>query len=395
MISTNIFEASREGNIEGIRYFLEQKGADINAKDENGDTPLELAVARPYVNRIDAIKFLISKGADASIAPHLWDHGSETAKILISAGADVNIKDDNGSTPLHHIRSADIAKMLVDAGADVNAKNKWGQTPLHCITMYTKKEETREDMQDFFQESMKGFIEIAQILVSAGADVNAKDDRGRTPLLDATMQGNIDFFKTLVSLGADVNTKDNNGLSPLSTAEFSGHSAIVQFLTKGERNISDEDLKNAQEAAQRGMYHTLYDDYANAIEEYTQAINLDPHYADYHRDRGYAYKQSGQFELAINDLTESIRLDPDNANAYLFRGGAYIQLGKYEQAIKDFDESLRVKPDNYLVLINRGSSYFDLRQYDKAKQDLEKVISLNPDDEVILSYAKDLLAKIG
>jgi ankyrin repeat protein/Tfp pilus assembly protein PilF len=399
---TNIFDAVIKGTVEDIRYFLEQKDVDLNARDEIGYTLLEFAVERDDDNSADIVKFLISKGADVHAknskgwTPLYTVKKADIAKLLISAGAEVNAKDIIGFTPLHIVRNSDIAKLLISTGADVNAKDiKWGMTPLHNMSTSAKKEEKNGFLQDYYKELMKELIEIAKILVSSGADVNAKASDGSTPLSFAAVEGNLEFFETLVSLGADVNVKNDNGISPLGTAEHNGHAAIVRFLTKGERNISDEDLKNAQEAAKRAMNHEMNNDYASAIKEYTEAIRFDPHYAIYYEDRGSAYFRLSQPESGIKDLTEAIRLNPESYRSFFYRGGAYSQLGKYEQAIKDYDEALRLNPDNYLIHITRGEAYLNLKMNDKAKQDFEKVISLNPDEEEILSYAKELLGKIG
>jgi ankyrin repeat protein len=332
----SIFDAAQRGTVEDIKFFLEQTG--VNTKDENGRTPLALAVRRYDDNNVELVKFLISKGAD------------------------------------------------------VNAKDKKGKTLLHEISYNTKKEEKDEHLQDFFQKSMIDIIEIANILISAGADVNARADDGGTPLINAAMQGNLDFFKALVSRGADVNAKTSDGVSALSTAEYSGNAAIVKFLTKGERNLSDEDLMNAQEAAKRAINHYMKNDFDGVIKEYTEAIRLDPNNAAYYDNRGSAYVHIGQHEQGISDLTVSIRLNPNNDSAYRFRGMAYSQLGNHAQAIKDLTESIRLNPNEHFSYISRGVAYSELRQNDKARSDFEKVISMNPGDEII-AFVNGLLGE--
>lgn len=65
-------------------------------------------------------------------SPDRSESNAEVAKALIDAGTDVNAQDEEGNTPLHNARNAKVAKALIDAGADVNALNDSGNTPPCC-----------------------------------------------------------------------------------------------------------------------------------------------------------------------------------------------------------------------------------------------------------------------
>ena len=98
-----------------------------------------------------------------------------------------------------------------------------------------------------------------------------------------------------------------------------------------------------------GFYHDR--EYQLAIENFDEAIRLDPEYAEsyvgrgdaylaldqYQKaiffNRGLAYRRLGQLQRAIEDYGEAIRLDPTYMNAYVNRGFAYNQLGRYQQAM--------------------------------------------------------------
>lgn len=142
-------------------------------------------------------------------------------KFLITKGANVNEKDDNGQTPLHHATKAghkEIVEILIASGAAVNIKNKsFGRTPL-------------------FWPAWNGHKEIVELLIANGANINVKENSGRTPIHWAMGNNQEEIVKVLIVRRANVNAKSNNGRTPLHWAVHHGKKEIVELLlAKGAR----------------------------------------------------------------------------------------------------------------------------------------------------------------
>jgi len=154
------------------------------------------------------------KDFDFPLAHAACNPNPEVAKMLISAGVNVNASYDD-LTPLHIavVRSnPEVAKVLISAGADVNARGK-GFTPLHLA-------------------ANKGKMELVKLLVSAGANANAQCNKhGVTPLHYVAADGNIDLVEVLISAGADPNVRDKGGSTPIDDAKEKGHTMVVQYLS--------------------------------------------------------------------------------------------------------------------------------------------------------------------
>jgi ankyrin repeat protein len=107
-----------------------------------------------------------------------------------------------------------IRKMIeTDFGGDANLARGDGLTLLHFAAAYADN------------------LEVAKVLVSMGANVNAKEQTGITPLHNAARFGNVEIAKLLISKGANVNAKLFNGVTPLEVAQKRGDTAMVQYLS--------------------------------------------------------------------------------------------------------------------------------------------------------------------
>ena len=191
----------------------------INAKDEDGRTPLHTAAICGYK---DVAELLIAKGADVNargkyertpLHEAVANGRRDVVELLIAKGAHINARDFVGCAPLHSAKSTEVVELLIAHGADVNAEDDTGTVRLHGAAACGKKE-------------------IAELLISKRADINAKDHYGQTPLSWAAGNGHIEVVELLIAKGANLNTRDKDGKTALQWAIERLHPAIADMLRK-------------------------------------------------------------------------------------------------------------------------------------------------------------------
>jgi ankyrin repeat protein len=195
----SLLKASKDGDLKKAKRAI-KKGANVNVKDEDGFTPLHKAS---------------KEGNDAVVS------------LLLEKGGDIEAKTKDGWKPLHiacQNGHESIVSLLMEKGADIEAKdNLGGRTPLHFA-------------------SLNGHESIASLLLKNGAKVNAKDSLGgMTPLYLASRRGDKAVLSLLLEKGANVNAKDSNGETPLHSASRGGHDDVVSLLLEKGANVNAKD----------------------------------------------------------------------------------------------------------------------------------------------------------
>jgi tetratricopeptide (TPR) repeat protein len=142
------------------------------------------------------------------------------------------------------------------------------------------------------------------------------------------------------------------------------------------------DPKYAVTYNNRGNAYYFKKDYSRAIADYDEAIRLDPKYAVAYNNRGNANLGKKDYDRAIADYSEALKLDPKNAVAYYSRGDAYFRKKDYVRAIPDYGEAIKLDPKNAVAYNNRGNAYYGKNDYDRAIADYGEVIKLDPRNAV-------------
>ena len=128
----------------------------------------------------------------------------------------------------------------------------------------------------------------------------------------------------------------------------------------------------------RGSAYVAKGDTDRAIQDFDQAIKLDPKYANAFNSRGIAYQAKGDNERAIQDYGEAIRLDPGNPNPLNGRCWVRASLGQLQAALADCNESLRLRPNNSNTLDSRAFLYIRLGRWNDAITDADAALRANP-----------------
>ncbi len=215
-----IHDAVRGGNLEKVRTLLETHSEWLNSADQNRKTPLHLALESGHIN----------------IARHLIDQG-----------ADINLKDADRAAPLHnaaYLGNLEMVDLLLKKGAtSINEGNYREQKPLHLACE-------------------KGHPKVVTRLLDAGADIEARDSLGRTPLMVTSVSKNMEVVGVLVRRNADINASLKRGpatYTVLTISAMYGFKDLVDFLIDKGASISRDTLEPTLNSAVQTGHTRLYE----------------------------------------------------------------------------------------------------------------------------------------
>jgi serine/threonine protein kinase len=162
------------------------------------------------------------------------------------------------------------------------------------------------------------------------------------------------------------------------------HQGLVKS-EKGDKSGAVEDFtqavnlnsRNAEAFYQRANIRFSNGDYKGTIADSTQAIQINPNYVAAYTRRCAAYINQSEHEKAEEDCSQAIRLNPNITDAYLNRGAARLNLGKTQEAIEDLTQLIKLNPNDSKAYLNRGVAYDQLQNYQAAIQDFNQALRLN------------------
>ncbi|MBX3707647.1 MAG: ankyrin repeat domain-containing protein [Pseudomonadales bacterium] len=165
-------KAAERGDLRTIDRLV-RRGVDVNTVGLRGFTPLFFAVKASNLDGVAA---------------------------LLAHGADPNLPNETGWTALHYasrfVGDFEIFRLLVESGAQLDRMTDGGETALHLAMLSLEDNPVKQKVE---------------FLLAKGADIDARDGRGNTPMLHAAYDGNYEIVMFLINRGADFTLKTNAG----------------------------------------------------------------------------------------------------------------------------------------------------------------------------------------
>ncbi|MEM9457498.1 MAG: ankyrin repeat domain-containing protein [Myxococcota bacterium] len=279
-------DAAMDGKLRKVQRALASKSVAVDALGSMGQTALHYAASYGHMKVIEA---LLGAGADPNMrsdesgpgrAPgstplHLIA-GSFFAKDrpgviarLVRAGAQLDVRDDEGSTPLMLSIVCgpgypDAARALVDAGADLDVTDHEGSTALMLalawhiepvVELLRKAGASERGVRELqlLRAAQEGDLARVTALLEAGADVN--HCMGSTALSGAASDGHTEIVRALIAAGADLDKRESeNSFNPLLRAAYGGHLEATRALVEAGADlcVSIQHMGTALDYARRG-----------------------------------------------------------------------------------------------------------------------------------------------
>ena len=255
---TPLMDAAAAGSLDAMAFLIAH-GADVNVQNQFGSTALiwsatDIAKVRLLLAHGANPNLATKRGRTALLVASLSDQSAAIARLLIEKGADPKVKDAFMTTTLRAAAMGNdktTVEMLIEAGVDINAADRAGLTPLMMAAGWN------------------GNRRVVELLLAHGAKVNAvsapvmglpskngPSEFGKlTALLMSAPFGPPDVIRTLLDAGADANARDVRGMTPLMLAIATDRQdkAVIQMMLEhgADTSIKSNLGETAQDWARR------------------------------------------------------------------------------------------------------------------------------------------------
>ena len=224
-----LFRATQSADADEVQRQLAQ-GAQVDCRDDDGITPLIWAAV---YHSADCVRLLLEAGADPNGLTRtgqpalIQTSNVATARCLLDAGADVNLSD---RWPILRRtvkrQSIELLELYLEAGAEVDARDPLGWTALMLA-------------------AKRGELKALECLMRAGAALEAVNHLGETALFLAAEDGQTATIEALLAAGANIEARGPGGLTPVMIAAHHGHkTATKTLLARGASSTAVNDAGN-------------------------------------------------------------------------------------------------------------------------------------------------------
>lgn len=228
----NVIAAIRSHDRASLETLIAADPALVTSKDAAGSTPLHHAAG---FGALDSLSFLVDKGADLNArnrrgsTPLFWAlHDEAKVRLLISRGATVNIRQVEGRTLVYQAstlgNASAVLRLLLENGGDPNAATLNGLTPLSAA-------------------ALRGDVEAMRLLIDNGARVDTRNGAGATALMAAATNGSPSAVRLLLEKGADVKVRSKLDETALGNAAGAGNAETVKLLLDNGAEVNSRNSR--------------------------------------------------------------------------------------------------------------------------------------------------------
>lgn len=227
-----LLRAAESGDLERVKLWLE-KGANIDARHTNNDTPLIIAAREGHADVIRHLMTRRKRKADAGLQNNQGESAlhaavkagnTEAALQILKLGAPARLKDTDGATPAWHAAAKGndaCIDALAKAEADLDTPDNTKTTPL-------------------MQAIKAGQLKAAGALIGHHVNLDAQDDKGMTALMYGVLQGSNLLPLVLIAQGADIEVRNADGQAALDLARAESQVTLIKRLEDKQAALNEE-----------------------------------------------------------------------------------------------------------------------------------------------------------